>query len=926
MHIVSGQPACEPSVCRISAPRVTPAVVRFRALAAIVLLLLCALPLAAATFTVTSPVSGLQEGSLGEAITKANANPGPDTIAFAVGSGPVVIDLIFTPPPITGATIIDGTTQPGYAGTPLVTLDARGENGCLEFTGTAGAEGLSRVEALAIRDCYITPITSRAPINIVGNVLGEPGAESNLGAAITLFGDADGSVVSRNVIGGNGGGIDLQPGVSNVVVTGNFIGVDADGVTPRPNDGAGIVFARAQNITIGGTLPEERNVVSGNEIGIVGNEVENVTVVGNYIGVTGDGAVAVSPAQVLGIIISGSNITVGGIGAARNVVGGNLHTGISITGADAGALIRGNYVGLDATGTYAIPNGAGLAAGGTNVSVTDNVISGNAAFNPLGTGDGLDATIRLGGMISGNLIGTDATGTVAVPNTGAGIDARLSAHTTIRDNVIVASGTDGIQMSGFAPDYISTGVVVQRNSIGVTAAGVAMPNADAGIRIDTGANNNTIGIVTSPEEANVIVSNGGPGIFVTGTATENRLRGNSIHTNGGLGVDLDVYGFEGVTPNDPLDADAGPNGLQNHPRLAHAITQNAEVIVTGVLESTPSTEFIIDFYTSPSADPSGYGEGSTYIESLTVTTDAAGVASFVVHADLVALGTVITATATGPDGTSEFSNAVLVSPLPSIQFGAPSFEAAEDGGSATITVQRSSGLGVSTVNYTTGGGTAAAGEDYEAVNGTLVFNEGQITATFTVPILDDAFTEGEETLALSLASPAGATLGVPSNATLRIVDAEPASVDLRVSKSASPPRVAPYGTVTFTVVVENSGPDTATGVIMTDELPPGTTFVDATTSQGVVTHSAGVVTAALGSIAVGASATVTITAEVGAAPAQLTNTASATANEADASPVSNTSTVAVLVVAEEIPAVTPFGLAILLLGMVMVAMHIVPRT
>jgi uncharacterized repeat protein (TIGR01451 family) len=887
---------------------------------------LCALPLPAATFTVTNALGGLQEGSLGDAITKANANPGPDTIAFAIGSGPVVIDLITTPPPITGATIIDGTTQPGYAGTPLVTLDARGENGCLEFEGTAGAEGLSRVEALAIRDCSITPITSRAPITIVGDVLGEPGAESNLGAAITLFGDADGSAVSRNVIGGNGTGINLQAGISNVVVTGNFIGVDADGVTPRPNDGVGITFGRAQNITIGGTLPEERNVVSGNELGILAIEVENVTIVGNYIGVTGDGAAAVSATQTQGIVITGSNITVGGFGAARNVVGGNLYRGMSITGVNAGAQIRGNYVGLDATGTYAIANGSGIATDGSNVSVTDNVVSGNAPFKPFGSGAGVTSMIRLGGLIAGNIIGTDATGTVAVPNGGAGIDARFSAHTTIRDNVIVANGTDGIQLAGFAPDFISTNIVVQRNAIGLTAAGVAMPNAGAGIRIDTGANNNTIGIVTSPEEANVIMSNGGPGVFVTGTATQNQIRGNSIHANGGLGVDLSLFGSEGVTPNDPLDADAGANGLQNYPRLAHAITQNAEVIVTGVLESTPSTEFIVDFYASPSADPSGYGEGSTYIESTNVMTDAAGLASFAAHVDLVALGTAITATATGPNGTSEFSNAVTVSPLPSIRFGASSYEAAEDGGSATITVERSSGLGVSTVDYTTGDGTAVAGEDYEAVNGTVVFNEGQITATFTVPVLDDAVPEGEETVVLSLASATGATLGVPSNATLRIVEVEPAAVDLRVSKSASPQRVSSHGTVTFTVLVENSGPDPATGVIMTDELPPGTTFIDATTSQGSVAHSSGVVTATLGSIAAGASATVTIRVEVGAAPAQLTNTASATANEADVSPASNTSTVAVSIVAEEIPAVTPFGLAILMLGMVMVAMHVVSRS
>jgi uncharacterized repeat protein (TIGR01451 family) len=284
----------------------------------------------------------------------------------------------------------------------------------------------------------------------------------------------------------------------------------------------------------------------------------------------------------------------------------------------------------------------------------------------------------------------------------------------------------------------------------------------------------------------------------------------------------------------------------------------------------------------------------------------------------------MTATATGAHGTSEFSNAVTVAPLPTIQFSAPSYEVSEDGGSATISVERSSGLGASTVQYATDGGTAAADEDYEPVNGTLLFADGQITATFAVPVLDDAVRESEETIVLSLTSATGATLGVPSTATLNILDAEPAAADLRVFKSASPQRISPNGMVAFSVVVENSGPDPATGVIMTDELPLGTTFIGATASQGTVVHSSGVITATLGSIGVGASATVTITVEASATRSVLTNTAPAIANEADASPETNASTAAVLV-AEDVPVVTPLALVVLLLGMAGVALYALAR-
>jgi len=112
-----------------------------------------------------------------------------------------------------------------------------------------------------------------------------------------------------------------------------------------------------------------------------------------------------------------------------------------------------------------------------------------------------------------------------------------------------------------------------------------------------------------------------------------------------------------VTPNDPLDADSGGNGLQNFPVLASATQVGAALRVVGTLASTPSSSFTIEFFGSPACDASGFGEGQVYLGSTALATDAAGNAGFdVTLAATVAPGWAITATATAAasGSTSEF--------------------------------------------------------------------------------------------------------------------------------------------------------------------------------------------------------------------------------------------------------------------------------
>src|SRR5262249_13214521 len=136
----------------------------------------------------------------------------------------------------------------------------------------------------------------------------------------------------------------------------------------------------------------------------------------------------------------------------------------------------------------------------------------------------------------------------------------------------------------------------------------------------------------------------------------NIIRGNSIHDNHGLGIDLSGGSEDasGVTTNDPLDTDSGPNGLQNSPVLTNAYS-GASSAVIGSLHSTPNTTFFLDFYANATADPAGHGEGQRWLGSTAVCTDASGNATLGVAGLLASVpGEWISTTATGPDGTSEF--------------------------------------------------------------------------------------------------------------------------------------------------------------------------------------------------------------------------------------------------------------------------------
>ena len=128
--------------------------------------------------------------------------------------------------------------------------------------------------------------------------------------------------------------------------------------------------------------------------------------------------------------------------------------------------------------------------------------------------------------------------------------------------------------------------------------------------------------IGAPGAGNTIAFNAGNGINLATTAqasTGNRIRGNAIFSNGGLGIDL---GGNGVTANDNCDSDNGVNRTQNYPILTSANASGGNLTLAGTLNSAANTAFTVDFYISPACDASGNGEGQTYLGSATVTTNA----------------------------------------------------------------------------------------------------------------------------------------------------------------------------------------------------------------------------------------------------------------------------------------------------------------
>lgn len=412
-------------------------------------------------------------GSLRQAILDANANPGADTINFNITGASLKIQPLLGLPDIIDPVVIDGSTQPGFAGVPIVELN---------------------------------------------------GSKS---AVRGLFVNAAGSTIRSLVINGfSTGGIIIGPDAGGSHVEGCYIGTDVTGKIAIPNTGPGVSVFSSNNV-IGGATLSARNVISGNgEAGVRvrlfccsgASPISGNVIQGNYIGVTAQGDKALGNGRE-GIDVSTSagdvsvsNTLIGGAApGAGNVISGNNFDGILIGSfTTAATTVQGNRIGTSADGMSKIPNGGDgihIDLGNNNViggsaPGAGNLISGNGKVSSgLGRGSGISVG-SLNNVIQGNLIGTDATGTGPLGNLEDGILG--GRNTTVggtgagEGNVIAFNGLRGISNNG----TIATANSYRGNSIHSNGAsgspftpglgielGPAGPNANDPGDSDTGANN-----------------------------------------------------------------------------------------------------------------------------------------------------------------------------------------------------------------------------------------------------------------------------------------------------------------------------------------------------------------------------------------------------------------------------------------------------
>ncbi len=386
----------------------------------------------------------------------------------------------------------------------------------------------------------------------------------------------------------------------------NFVGTDVTGTLALGNGKAGMGrgpggLCGFGGDLIGGTTPGQRNLISGNGIGLA--LCNNNRVVGNYIGtdVTGTRSLGNVGDGVTGF----SNELIGGATPeARNVISGNGGNGVNFgNGFALNNQITGNFIGTDVTGTAALANAAnGVVIGPLDNTVSENVISGNGAAGvEIAGGSFNNASVQR------NLIGTDVTGQSPLGN-----------------------GQDGVLISASAV-----------NAIGASSIFTFFFSSP------------------DPTQANTIAFNGRDGVRITdNSSTDNLIAYNSIHDNTALGIDL---GGDGVTPNG-TNPRTFPNAGQNFPVLTGALSNGVTTTINGTFNSAPNQQYTLQFFSTPACDPSGNGQGQVWLGDFSIITNGTGNA--IIHTVLpvaVLPGYQITATASGPDPsfgepeTSEFS-------------------------------------------------------------------------------------------------------------------------------------------------------------------------------------------------------------------------------------------------------------------------------
>jgi parallel beta-helix repeat protein len=553
---------------------------------------------------VVSTTADSGSGSLRDAIILANASSADAKILFDLGSGLHTIRPLSALPAIVPRIDIEGTADSD--GNPLIELD--GANAGISV------DGLTLVR------------------NTPGNL--RPSLISGL-------------IINR--FSGTGMHID---GDAPAWVFGCRIGTDFQGKHSHPNGAEGIqIFSANNQIGLPALGHANQNLISGNGDDGISISGDHNTIQNCLIGTDLNGKFAL-PNGGDGILVGDDSALIGGDRAVqRNIISGNGERGIDVNISNDD-VIQGNYIGLSASGSVAIPNlddgilldsaDGCLVGGDLDDPGARNVIGG------IGAGHyGIFLDLGTNTVVKNNFIGTDSTGKKTLRLYARGISASFHSDNNQFLSNVISGGQAGLVLQNSSQDNI-----VSNCKIGTDVTGkIALGNTGDGVVIaDSGQNT---------FDTNIIANSGGRGIVIVGnTAFNNKLTHNRIFNNGKLGISLGGLGVP--LPNHPTST-AGPNDDQNYPVFA-SLTQTSTVAnITGTLPVVLAGNYLLEFYISDPNDSSGFGEGRTFFSQGIVQANAAGNIAFDIEIPALAIGQHLTAIAISPGGdTSEFAKDIGV--------------------------------------------------------------------------------------------------------------------------------------------------------------------------------------------------------------------------------------------------------------------------
>jgi uncharacterized repeat protein (TIGR01451 family) len=564
--------------------------------------------------------------------------------------------------------------------------------------------------------------------------------------------------------------------------------------------------------------------------------------------------------------LNGLEFTANGNTVKGLVINGFPRAAIQLL-ATSGNTIQGNYLGTDASGTTAVPDGTGVEVLGPNnliggtTAAARNVISGNAVKNATGGeqvgtafGDGIYVGGRqtTGNMIEGNFIGTNAAGNAAIPNEGkAGVDVDTAPGNTIggatagAGNLISGNAGEGIFLTAG-----SDRTTIQGNRIGSNLAGDATilspgdTSSNLGDGIDVFSSLNTIGGVGNGL-GNVVAASNGDAILLEGGGSD-VIQGNFLGTDPTGTLNLGNRGGAGVQINGSTNDSIGGS---DDPRQGNIIAFNFLGVDIRNVDGPGTGNTVLSNSIFSNSPDLGIDLNNGLVHGVTMNTPGGphvGPNDFQ-NFPVLTSASIVAGTATISGTLNSIPSRTFL-----IQFFAnPVADPSGFGqgktllGSKSVQTDGSGNVSFSNVTFPT---TAPSGSF--------------ITSTATALSSDSSET--------SEFSKAIATGVVTVSADLSVVGVAPLSVTLG-------------NQVIYTLIVSNAGPSNATGVKLTDTLPPGATFVSAT---GGVTPVGGILTFNIGSLEAETHLNFVIVVSPTAA-GTLNNHASVSGNESDSTPNDN---------------------------------------